>query len=61
MKDPKKNWEFSFNDVKERQHWDKYQEIFQDMINETSTSWAPWYVLPADNPWYARSHYQSYD
>lgn len=55
MKDPKKNWEFSFNDVKERQHWDDYQEIFQDMINETSTSWAPWYVLPADNPWYARA------
>ena len=55
MKDPKKNWEFSFNDVKERQYWDDYQDIFADMINETSTSWAPWYVLPADNPWYARA------
>lgn len=55
MKDPKKNWEFSFNDVKERQYWENYQEVFADMINKTSTSWAPWYVLPADNPWYARA------
>lgn len=54
MKDPAKNWEFSFNDVKERQHWEGYQEIFEDLLNNTSKEYAPWYVLPADNEWYAR-------
>lgn len=54
MKDPDKNWEFSFNDVKERQHWDGYQHIFEDMLNHTSTEYAPWYVLPADDEWYSR-------
>lgn len=54
MKDPKKNWEFSFNDVREREHWDSYQEIFEDMLRHTSTEHAPWYVLPADDEWYSR-------
>lgn len=54
MKNPEKNWEFSFNDVKERQHWDGYQEIFEDILNNTSTEDAPWYALPADDEWYAR-------
>lgn len=54
MKDPKKNWEFSFNDVREREHWDNYQEIFTDMLRHTSTEHAPWYVLPADDEWYSR-------
>lgn len=54
MKDPEKNWEFSFNDVKERQHWDGYQEIFEDLLNKTSTELAPWYILPADNEEFSR-------
>ncbi|TCN17216.1 PPK2 family polyphosphate kinase [Mesobacillus foraminis] len=54
MKDPKKNWEFSFNDVKERKHWDRYQAVFEDMLSHTSTSYAPWYILPADDEWYSR-------
>ncbi|WP_309090833.1 PPK2 family polyphosphate kinase [Domibacillus sp.] len=54
MKDPKKNWEFSFNDVREREYWDNYQEIFTDMLRHTSTEHAPWYVLPADDEWYSR-------
>ncbi|MCP3764939.1 polyphosphate--nucleotide phosphotransferase [Domibacillus sp. A3M-37] len=54
MKDPKKNWEFSFSDVEERQHWDSYQEIFEDMLSNTSTEYAPWYILPADDEWYSR-------
>lgn len=54
MKDPKKNWEFSFSDIEERKHWDTYQEVFEDMLNHTSTEHAPWYVLPADDDWYAR-------
>lgn len=54
MKDPQKNWEFSFSDVEEREHWEDYQKIFQDMLNNTATDYAPWYVLPADNEPYSR-------
>lgn len=54
MKNPKKNWEFSFSDIEERKHWDTYQEVFEDMLNNTSTDYAPWYILPADDAWYAR-------
>lgn len=54
MKNPDKNWEFSFNDVKEREHWDEYQSIFEDMLSRTSTEYSPWYVLPADDEWYSR-------
>ena len=54
MKDPQKNWEFSFSDVEEREHWDEYQQIFEDMLNNTSTDYAPWYVLPADSEQYSR-------
>lgn len=54
MKNPQKNWEFSFSDVEEREHWDDYQKIFEDMLNHTSTEYAPWYVLPADNEQYSR-------
>ncbi|ALS79468.1 PPK2 family polyphosphate kinase [Planococcus kocurii] len=54
MKNPEKNWEFSFNDVKEREHWDGYQGIFEDLLTNTSTEYAPWYALPADDEWYSR-------
>jgi PPK2 family polyphosphate:nucleotide phosphotransferase len=49
-----KNWKFSEADIKERAFWDKYQECYEEMIRETSTKKAPWYVVPADNKWYAR-------
>jgi len=51
---PDKNWKFSANDVKEREHWDAYQEAFSEMLSATSTRWAPWYVVPADRKWFAR-------
>lgn len=54
MKDPQKNWEFSFSDVEEREHWDDFQRIFEDMLNNTSTDEAPWYILPADDEQYSR-------
>lgn len=54
LKDSSKNWEFSFNDVEERKHWDDYQDIFEDMLSNTATKRAPWFVLPADDDWYAR-------
>ncbi|MCD2138403.1 PPK2 family polyphosphate kinase [Salinicoccus halitifaciens] len=55
MKTEDRQWEFSFNDVKEREHWDEYQEVFQDVLSETASEHAPWYVLPADNHWYSRA------
>lgn len=54
LKDPRKNWEFSFSDVEERKHWDDYQVIFEEMLSNTATELSPWYVLPADDDWYAR-------
>lgn len=49
-----KNWKFSSNDLKERQYWDDYQKAYEDMLNETSTKYAPWYVIPADKKWFSR-------
>jgi PPK2 family polyphosphate:nucleotide phosphotransferase len=51
---PKKNWKFSASDVRERRHWDDYQRAFDAMLSETSTRWAPWYVVPADHKWFSR-------
>jgi len=44
-----KNWKFSPDDLKERKLWDKYQECYEDAINRTSKSYAPWYIIPADD------------
>ena len=54
IEDPAKNWKFSSNDVKERQHWDAYMDAYESMIRATATPYAPWYVVPADNKWYTR-------
>jgi PPK2 family polyphosphate:nucleotide phosphotransferase len=46
---PGKEWKFNANDVAERARWDDYMGAFEDAITATSTAWAPWYVIPADN------------
>ena len=51
---PEKNWKFSPSDVRERRHWDDYQQAFDIMLTRTSTPWAPWYVVPADHKWFSR-------
>ena len=51
---PEKNWKFSGNDIRERGFWDDYMEAYQDMIRNTSTPDAPWYVIPADHKWFTR-------
>ena len=51
---PEKNWKFSANDVKERAYWDDYQKAFSELLSNTSTKWAPWYVIPADDKPFAR-------
>jgi PPK2 family polyphosphate:nucleotide phosphotransferase len=54
IEEPEKNWKFSRSDVKEREHWDDYMAAYEDMIRNTATKAAPWYVVPADNKWFAR-------
>ena len=54
LDDPDKNWKFSMNDALERQHWEKYVRAYQEMIRNTSTKHAPWYVVPADHKWFSR-------
>ena len=49
-----KNWKFSITDAQERGHWDEYMAAYEDMLNHTSTRWAPWYVIPADKKWFTR-------
>lgn len=49
---PDKRWKFSTNDLKERGYWEDYQQAFAEAISETSTDYAPWYVIPANKKWY---------
>jgi PPK2 family polyphosphate:nucleotide phosphotransferase len=53
--DPDKNWKFSEGDVRERSFWDDYRKAFEEMLEHTSTEHAPWYVVPADQKWFARA------
>jgi PPK2 family polyphosphate:nucleotide phosphotransferase len=54
LEDSKKNWKFSMADVQERAFWKDYQEAYEEMIQNTATKHAPWYVIPADNKWFTR-------
>jgi PPK2 family polyphosphate:nucleotide phosphotransferase len=49
--DPEKNWKFRRADLDTRSQWDEYQTLYDAAISATSTSWAPWYVVPADHKW----------
>ena len=50
--DSERQWKYAESDMKEREHWDEYMTAYQKMIRHTSTSHAPWYVIPADRKWY---------
>lgn len=52
---PEKNWKFSASDARERAYWDDYQNAYEEMIVNTATKHAPWYVVPADNKWFTRT------
>jgi len=52
--EPAKRWKFSMSDVAERKLWPKYMAAYEDMIRQTSTPEAPWFVVPADHKWFAR-------
>jgi PPK2 family polyphosphate:nucleotide phosphotransferase len=49
---PEKNWKFSESDAQERERWDDYMKAYEDVFNHTSTTWAPWYIIPADHKWF---------
>jgi PPK2 family polyphosphate:nucleotide phosphotransferase len=55
IENPKKNWKFSIADLKERNYWDQYQKAYEDALTHTSKDYAPWFVIPADDKWYART------
>lgn len=54
IEEPEKHWKFSAADIKERQYWDDYMKAYEDVIQNTATKHAPWYVVPADNKWFTR-------
>lgn len=55
IEDETKNWKFSKSDMAERKYWDDYMDAYEKAINETATPYAPWYIIPGDKKWYARS------
>ena len=54
LNEPAKRWKFEMGDVAERKLWDKYMHAYEEAIRHTSRAGAPWYVVPADNKWFAR-------
>jgi PPK2 family polyphosphate:nucleotide phosphotransferase len=54
LEEPEKNWKFSAADIHERKYWDEYEQAYEEMIRNTATEQAPWYVVPADNKWFTR-------
>jgi PPK2 family polyphosphate:nucleotide phosphotransferase len=54
LEQPEKNWKFSGPDIREREFWDDYQHAYEDMIRNTASKHAPWYVVPADHKWFTR-------
>jgi len=55
LDDPEKHWKFSPADVDERALWKQYRKAYEAAIEATSTSWAPWYIVPADDKWFTRA------
>jgi PPK2 family polyphosphate:nucleotide phosphotransferase len=55
LEEPEKNWKFSLTDLSERMKWNAYMEAYQEVLEKTSTEWAPWYVIPADKKWVTRA------
>jgi PPK2 family polyphosphate:nucleotide phosphotransferase len=54
LEEPAKNWKFSLGDVAERQRWDAYMQVYEEMVRHTAAPHAPWFVVPADHKWFTR-------
>jgi len=55
LNDPSKFWKADMADVTERKLWSRHMAAYEDMIRNTSTAQAPWYLVPADHKWFARA------
>jgi polyphosphate:nucleotide phosphotransferase, PPK2 family len=55
IEDKSKNWKFSKSDMLEREYWEDYQDAYEKAINATATETCPWYVIPSDKKWFART------
>ena len=54
LDDREKQWKFSVGDVQQRAFWNDYSTAYETMLVETSTSWAPWFIVPSDHKWFTR-------
>ena len=52
---PDKRWKFNERDLEERKLWEKYEEATEEVLSATSSKSTPWYIIPADDKWYARA------
>jgi len=52
LDDPTKRWKFHLGDLDERKLWPEYQRAYEDVLEKTSSKWAPWYLVPSDRKWY---------
>jgi len=52
LDDPQKHWKFSLGDLEERELWPDYTKAYEEAISQTSTDWAPWYIIPSNRKWY---------
>lgn len=52
LDDKTKIWKYNPGDLQERALWDEYMKAYEDVLNKTTTDYAPWYVVPADHKWY---------
>lgn len=55
IEEPQKHWKFSIADMAERAHWNDYMRAYEEALTATSTKWAPWHIIPADNKWVTRA------
>ncbi|HEY5094707.1 MAG TPA: polyphosphate kinase 2 family protein [Candidatus Eremiobacteraceae bacterium] len=54
LDDREKQWKFSLGDVQQRAFWNDYRAAYEGMLGKTSSSWAPWYIVPSDHKWFTR-------
>lgn len=52
IREPHKRWKFNPKDLQERKRWPEYMQAYEDVLNRTSTAWAPWHIVPANRKWY---------
>jgi PPK2 family polyphosphate:nucleotide phosphotransferase len=55
LDNPKKHWKFNLGDLRDRDRWKDYRNAYEEAISATSTRWAPWHIIPADDKWFMRA------